>query len=87
VAIAFNDGNGSFRDNGDEFYFFAMGPSDWASLYDAAQPETVFVNHPYETNNYYYLTRATAELPVGGTRARIATLDGTITNASRSSSP
>jgi hypothetical protein len=81
VAVSFaDDGDGSFRSNTDEFYFFAMGPSDWASLYDAARPETIFVNHPYETTNYYYLTRATAELPMGGTRARIATLDGTITN-------
>jgi hypothetical protein len=83
VAVSFvDDGDGSFRSNTDQFYFFAMGPSDWASLYDAARPETVFVNHPYETTNYYYLTRATDELPVGGTRARIATLDGTITNPS-----
>lgn len=83
VAMAFaDDGDGSFRTNTDEFYFFAMGPSDWASLYDPARPETVFINHPYETNNYYYLTLATAELPVGGTRARIATQSGAITNAS-----
>ncbi len=83
VAIAFaDDGDGRFRTNTDQFYFFAMGPSGWASLYDPARPETVFVNHPYETNNYYYLTRATEESPVGGTRARIATLDGTITNPS-----
>ena len=83
VAIAFQDnGDGSFRANSDQFYFFAMGPSDWASLYDPAGPETVFVNHPYETHNYYYLTRATDESPVGGTPAQIATLDGTITNPS-----
>ena len=84
VAIAFeDDGNGSFRNNTDQFYFFAMGPSDWASLYDPARPETVFVNHPYETHNYYYLTRATDDSPLGGTPARIATLDGTIRNPSR----
>lgn len=84
VAIAFqDDGDGSFRSNSDEIYFFAMGPSDWASLYDAERPETVFVNHPYETNNYYYLTRATAEAPVGGGRARIVSRDGTITDPSR----
>jgi len=83
VAITFeDDGDGRFRTNTDQFYFFGMGPSDWASLYDAARPETVFVNHPYETKNYYYLTRATSESPVGGTRARIATLDGTVTNPS-----
>lgn len=84
VAIAFeDDGDGLFRTNTDQLYFFAMGPSDWASLYDAASPETVFVNHPYETNNYYYLTRATDMSPVGGARARIAVLDGTITDLSR----
>jgi hypothetical protein len=81
VAVSFaDDGDGSFRSNADEFYFFGMGPSDWASLYDSARPETVFVNHPYETYNYYYLTRATDELPVGGSPARITLLDGTITN-------
>lgn len=83
VTIAFeDDGDGLFRTNTDQFYFFAMGPSDWASLYEASQPETVFVNHPYETSNYYYLTRATDESPVGGTPARMATLDGTITDPS-----
>ena len=57
-----------------------MGPSDWASLYDASRPETVFVNHPYATANYYYLARATAELPVGGAPARIGARDGTMTD-------
>ena len=81
VALAFeDDGDGKFRSNTDQFYFFAMGPSDWASLYDPARPETVFINNPYESNNYYYLARATAESPVGGTRVRIPTQDGTITN-------
>ena len=79
VAIGFSDdGDGRFRTNTDAFVFFAMGPSDWASLYDASRPETVFVNHPYATANYYYLTRATAELPVGGTPARIEARDGAI---------
>jgi hypothetical protein len=83
VAIAFkDDGDGRFRSNSDEFYFFAMGPSDWASLYDPARPETVFVNHPYETTNYYYLARATDASPMGGTPARIDTLSGAITNPS-----
>ena len=81
VAITVvDDGDGSFRSNADYFYFFAMGPSDWASLYDPALPETVFINHPYETNNYYYLTRSTDESPVAGTQPQIATVDGRITN-------
>jgi hypothetical protein len=83
VAITVvDDGNASFRDNTDYFYFFAMGPSDWASLYDEARPETVFVNHPYEKYNYYYLTRSTGELPVAGTQAQIPTVAGTVTNPS-----
>lgn len=82
VALSFSDdGDGSFRSNPDEFVFYGMGPSDWASLYDPAWPESVFVNHPYATVNYYYLARATGDLPVGGAPARIATRDGTITDA------
>jgi hypothetical protein len=81
VAIGVVDGADSlFSQNSDEFYFFAMGPDGWASLYDPASPETLYINHPYETANYYYLTRATAEHPVGGSPARIGTGSGAITN-------
>jgi hypothetical protein len=64
--------NGKFDRNADNFTFFALGPSDWADLYDPTLPESVFVNHPYETRNYYYLTVATADQPVArGAPARI----------------
>jgi hypothetical protein len=83
VALTFeDDGDGKFFTNSDAFYFFAMGPSDWASLYDPARPETIFIDNPYESNNYFYLARATAESPVGLTPVRIATRDGAITNPS-----
>ncbi len=81
-VVDHDDGTGHrvFGRNSDYFYFFAMGPSDWASLYDPAQPDTVFVTHPYETKNYYYLTRSTAALPVGGTPARLGVQSGAITD-------
>lgn len=89
VAIQFaEDGDGLFNHNADAFYFFAMGASDWADLYDPAQPDTVFINHPYETKNYYYLTVSTSDLPVGGGRQRIAQRSGQVQNvAGRSPSP
>ncbi|MBI5709796.1 MAG: hypothetical protein HZC42_05730 [Candidatus Eisenbacteria bacterium] len=75
VAIGFSDnGDGRFNRNSDYLYFFAMGPSGWASDFDPARPETVFVDNPYETRNYYYLTRGGTlpELPpVGGEAKRI----------------
>ena len=33
---------------------------------DATRPDTNYINHPYEKNNFYYLTVATAERPVSG---------------------
>ena len=80
VAMGVGTEDQTFNDNADYLYFFAMGPSDWASLYDPAYPETVFIDHPYETANYYYLTRATSDLPVGGTPARIVPRANTITD-------
>ncbi len=75
VAIGLVDarGDGRFSDNNDLFYFFAQGASGWADEYDPAMPETTYINHPYELRNYYYLTIATADAPVGGTPRRIAT--------------
>jgi hypothetical protein len=62
-----------FNDNREYLYFYAMGPSDWASLYDSSLPDTLFIDHPYETKNYYYLTIASPLAPVGGTPMRITT--------------
>jgi len=44
-----------FNDNLDYLYFFAEGPSGWASDFDPSLPDTVYLDHPYETHNYYYL--------------------------------
>jgi hypothetical protein len=73
VAIQFvEDGDGKFNKNQEYFYFFALGPSDWANFYDPSQPETTSIDHPYETRNYYYLTIATTEDPMPDSSLRIA---------------
>src|SRR5204863_126937 len=56
--------DGKFADNNDAFYFFAQGPDGWESDMDTFQPDTNFITHPYEKSNFYYLTVATAALPV-----------------------
>src|SRR6185436_1891643 len=76
VAMSFVEvapANGILDNNQEYLYFHALGASDWASIYDPSLPDTVFIDHPYEARNYYYLTIATPELPVGGTQLRIAT--------------
>ncbi len=77
VAIAFVDkqNDAVFNDNEDYFYFYALGPNDWVNVYDPARPDTVHLNHPYDSNNYYYLTVATPNAPVAGTPARIEVRD------------
>lgn len=73
VIDVLNDGLfGGAGENDDTFYFFAQGPSGWADDYDPGYDDTVFVNHPYETVNHYYLTLATLADPVGGAPLRIA---------------
>lgn len=75
VAIGVVDASppdGQFSVNADYFYFFAQGPSGWATDFDPSLPETLYLNHPYESKNYYYLTVATADEPVPGAPARIA---------------
>jgi hypothetical protein len=56
--------DGLFKDNNDTFYFFAQGPDGWESDMEASRPDTNFITHPYEKNNFYYLTVATDSLPV-----------------------
>jgi len=58
--------DGFFSENNDAFYFFAQGPDGWATDYDPGFQDTVYVNHPYERFNYYYLTVGTDERPVSG---------------------
>ncbi|HEY2956252.1 MAG TPA: C25 family cysteine peptidase [Candidatus Eisenbacteria bacterium] len=70
--------DGLFNHNAETITFYALGPSDWADTYEPSQPESVFVNHPYETRSYYYLTVATAESPVAGTPARIDSTSGAV---------
>lgn len=65
-------GDGAFGpENEDELYFFALGPSDWADLYDPARGDSAFLNNNYETRNFVFLTIGTASEPMGGTIARI----------------
>lgn len=64
--------DGKFGYNTDYFYFYATGPNGWASDFDPTLPDTVYLDHPYETKNYYYLTVATTEEPVPGSPRRIA---------------
>ncbi len=64
--------DGLFSENDDAIYFFAQGPDGWESEMDASRPDTNYVTHPYDRNNYYYLTLATAERPVSGDRYPVA---------------
>jgi len=72
--------DGVMNCNADAFVFFALGPNDWADYYDPAQPESVFVDHPYETRNYYYLGVSTTEQPIAGTPVRFTTRSGAVTD-------
>jgi hypothetical protein len=74
---AFNDG--VFGNNADAFFFFAQGPSGWASDFDPSYADTVYINHPYETKNYYYLTIDNPVSPIAGTPQRMTMRDATPT--------
>jgi len=69
--------DGKFADNNDAFYFFAQGPDGWESDFDASRPDTNYIDHPYEKNNFYYLTVSTDSLPVSGPPQRIGAGPGT----------
>jgi hypothetical protein len=79
--------NDTLDDNREYLYFFAMGPSDWASRYDPSYPDTLFINHPYENKNYYYLTIASAASAVGDTAKRIKTQSGAVGDTTGSVTP
>lgn len=93
VAVGIvDDGDSEFDNNNDDyFYFFALGASDWVDLYagpqDPAQPDTVFLDHPYESRNYYYLTIATAADPVPGAPRRIPAESGALTDTVGATTP
>ena len=84
VALGIVDnGNGRFDSNDvDYFYFYALGASDWTDLYagpqDPAEPDTVFLDHPYESRNYYYLTIDSGADPIPGSPRRIAVESGAL---------
>jgi len=71
--------DGRFGRNTDYFYFYALGPSDWEDVYDPSRTDSTFLDHPYETRNFYYLTVASAHSPVGGVPLRIGTADASVT--------
>jgi hypothetical protein len=75
VAIQFVDSNndGEFGSNADYFYFFALGPSDWEDVYDPSRTDSTYLDHPYDTRSFYYLTIGTPEAPVGGVPKRLGT--------------
>lgn len=79
VAISFkDDGNGLFDVNEDAFVFYGMGSSDWANAFDRTRPDTSFLNHPYDTRSYYYLTVSRDPRPVPGTPRRIPLQAGNV---------
>ncbi|MGH7742190.1 MAG: hypothetical protein ACRENS_09225, partial [Candidatus Eiseniibacteriota bacterium] len=71
--------DGRFGRNNDYFYFYALGASDWEDVYDPARTDSTFLDHPYDSRNFYYLTVATPTLPVGGVPLRIGTGDASVT--------
>ncbi len=58
VAIGIEDVglDGKLGNNQDAFYFHALGPSDWADRYDPSFPDSVYIQNPYETANYVFLS-------------------------------
>ena len=73
VAIGIIDDDTRMNHNSDALYFYAVGPNDWADRFDSNQPDTVYINNPYESRNYYYLGVSTSLLPLPGPRRRLAT--------------
>jgi hypothetical protein len=80
VAIAVTDaGNdGLLSDNEDAIVFFASGPNGWFDEFDSSLPDTAYLNHPYETRNYYFLGLSTADRPIPGPRRRMATRSASV---------
>lgn len=70
--------DGKFSWNDDYFYFFAQGPNGFANDFDASLSDTLYLNHPYDKNNYYYLTFVAAGDTTLGTPLRIGTADGSL---------
>ncbi len=89
VALRFVENPAATNDtldrNDEYFYFYALGPSGWSSVYDSTYADTLFIDHPYETTNYYYLTIAGDgtgdETPVGGVPQRIGLRSGQVTGS------
>ena len=81
VGIAVSNAGTTFGVPADYFDFFALGPSDWTNLYDPAQGDTVFLDNPYETKSYYYLTIDNSTTPLPGVHKRIGQSSGAITGS------
>lgn len=76
VAISIEDSNGDglLGSNDDGFSFYAQGPSDWADHYDPAFRDTVYIQNPYTTTNYCFLSfdGAPGDAPFSDAPVRIA---------------
>lgn len=60
ISVEDYDGSGTLNDNRDAFSFYALGPSDWADHFDPSFADTVYINHPYETRSYVFLSFSSA---------------------------
>ncbi len=74
IGVVDADADGTL-DNSEFIYFWALGPSEWVNLYPGAANDTSYLDNPYETRNYYWLTWGTPSKPVGGAPKRIGTRD------------
>lgn len=75
VAIQFVSPDEFSSSNANEIYFYALGANDWQNRFDPALSDSEYVNHPYDTQNVYYLTVTTPTQPFPGTPRRIPALD------------
>ncbi len=88
VAFRVKDnGDGKLNRNTDEIEFYALGVNDWANVFDPDQPDTLYINDPYETKNYYYLTVSTAQSPVRGPFRRVPAVAATVDSSGAEISP
>ncbi|HET7226001.1 MAG TPA: C25 family cysteine peptidase, partial [Candidatus Eisenbacteria bacterium] len=75
VALGFSLADGlHFGDNADYLYFYALGPNAWANEYDPSAPDTIHIDHPYDTRTWYLLT-VSGDNSVAGNAAAVGTVD------------
>lgn len=65
IAFGVEDagGDGRMSVNADAIYFYALGPQDWANLYDPTAADSVFAYNPYDLHSYVYLSYGRPDLP------------------------